>query len=173
MPEPKQTRGHFPLGGKEPRFERVERSFEEFIRTKGLKLTSQRRRILKKVFTAHHHFTADEVHEMFRRSRDRISRATVYRTLSLLVEGGFLDILDLGQDRKYYEHVLGHEHHDHIICLQCNKIVEFQEPRIEELQERVVEEHGFHITYHSLRLFGHCADCHQKLDGKAPQRPPH
>ena len=83
----------------------------------------------------------------------------MYRTLSLLVEGGFLDCLDLGQDRKLYEHILGHEHHDHIICLSCQKILEFQEPKIEELQEQVMASHGFSITNHSLRLFGYCSEC--------------
>ena len=82
---------HFPAGGIEPTFRRVEESFEKFVRQKRLKLTSQRRRILKRVFSTHRHFTAEEVHGMFRRGEDRISRATVYRTLALLVEGGFLD----------------------------------------------------------------------------------
>lgn len=159
---PGGKRTHFPREGVEPEFERVERDFETFIRSKGLKLTSQRRRILKKVFATHQHFTADEMHAMFQRSKPLISRATIYRTLTLLVEGRFLESLDLGEDRKYYEHILGHEHHDHIICLECKKIVEFQERRIEELQEVVMKRHGFHTTSHSLRLFGYCADCYSE-----------
>ena len=153
---------HFPADGQEPDFMSVEEKFEAFVRSKGLKLTSQRRRILKRVFSTHHHFTAEEVYDMFRRGREKISRATVYRTLSLLVEGRFLDSLDLGQDRRYFEHILGHEHHDHIICLTCTKIIEFQEPRIEALQEHVMKSHGFHITSHSLRLFGFCDECRSK-----------
>jgi len=160
---------HFPIGGKEPAFERVEREFEKFIRTKDLKLTWQRRKILKKVFSTHRHFTAEEMHDIFRRGRDQISRATVYRTLSLLVEGGFLDILDLGRDKKYYEHILGHDHHDHIVCLKCSMIVEFQEPRIEQLQQQVMERHGFVITTHSLRLFGYCSECHRLIEQKGGQ----
>ena len=163
---------HFPRGGVEPEFERVERQFEAFIRKKGLKLTSQRRRILKRVFQSHHHFTADEVHEMFRRAREKVSRATVYRTLSLLVEGGFLESLDLGQDRKFYEHILGHEHHDHIICLKCSKIIEFQEPRIEALQEQIMKDHGFRITSHSLRLFGYCEECQASATDQSRVAPP-
>lgn len=140
-------------------FERVEREFERFIRRKGLKLTSQRRRILKRVFATNRHFTAEEIHESFRRGRDDLSRATVYRTLSLLVEGGFLDMLELGGDTKRYEHILGREHHDHLLCIRCGTVVEFQEARIEELQEVVAQRHGFRITSHSLRIFGNCKKC--------------
>lgn len=143
----------------EPAFERVEREFESFIRKKGLKLTSQRRRILKRVFSTHRHFTAEEAHDWFRRGRDDVSRATVYRTLTLLVEGGFLDQLDLGGETKRYEHMLGREHHDHLLCNRCGTVVEFQEPRIETLQVEVAARHGFKIASHSLRLFGLCRKC--------------
>ncbi|MBL8843721.1 MAG: transcriptional repressor [Planctomycetes bacterium] len=147
-------------------FERVEREFEVFIRRKGLKLTSQRRRILKRVFATNRHFTAEEIHEAFRRGRDEVSRATVYRTLSLLVEGGFLDMLELGGDTKRYEHILGREHHDHLMCIRCGHVIEFQEERIEQLQEQVAKEHGFRITSHSLRIFGTCKKCLAEADGR-------
>jgi len=154
---------HFPRGGVEPDPARVERLFEDFVRSRGLKLTAQRRRILKKVFSNHGHFTAEQMYEQVRRLR--ISRATVYRTLSLLVEGHFLECLDLGQDRKFYEHILGHEHHDHLICTACDTVIEFQEPRIEALQEQVGRRNGFLIQDHSLRLFGLCPACLAKADG--------
>jgi Fur family ferric uptake transcriptional regulator len=138
---------------------KVESEFEAFIRKKGLKLTSQRRRILKRVFSTNRHFTADEIHETFRRGRSDVSRATVYRTLSLLVEGGFIDMLDLGGDTKRYEHISDREHHDHLMCTRCGTVIEFQEPRIEELQDEVAKRQGFKITSHSLRLFGTCKKC--------------
>lgn len=147
-------------------FERVEREFEAFIRKKGLKLTSQRRRILKRIYATHRHFTAEEAHEWFRRGRDDVSRATVYRTLTLLVEGGFLDQLDLGGDTKRYEHMLGREHHDHLLCTRCGTVVEFQESRIETLQDEVAAKHGFRIASHSLRLFGLCRKC-SEAEGNA------
>ncbi len=152
---------HFPHDGVEPSLERVEKAFEQFIRTKDLKLTAQRRRVLKKVFIVHHHFTAEDIHQVFARGKNPVSRATVYRTLSLLVEGGFLDELDFGGERKYYEHILGHDHHDHIVCLACGDVIEFQEPRIESLQEEVMAKHNFLITSHSLRLFGYCPRCRE------------
>jgi len=139
--------------------ERVEREFESFIRKKGLKLTSQRRRILKRIFATDRHFTAEEIHEAFRRGRTEVSRATVYRTLSLLVEGGFIDMLELGGDTKRYEHILDREHHDHLLCTRCGAVVEFQEPRIEALQDEVARRNSFKITSHSLRLFGTCRKC--------------
>ena len=148
-------------------FERVEREFEAFIRKKGLKLTSQRRRILKRIFSTDRHFTADEIHEAFRRGRNDVSRATVYRTLSLLVEGNFIDMLELGGDTKRYEHILDREHHDHLLCIRCGTVVEFQEARIEELQEEVAKRQGFRITSHSLRLFGTCKKCTAALGANA------
>ena len=165
-----QPHGHFPHDGVEPEFTSVEESFESFIRTKGLKLTSQRRRILKRVFQIHHHFTAEDLYEQFQRGGDRISRATIYRTLSLLLEGGFLDCLDFGQDRKYYEHVLGHHRHDHLVCLACEKVREFVDPRIEALERELADKFGFQIRSHSLRIFGYCAECKEKVVG-LPQRP--
>ena len=63
---------------------------------------------------------------------------------------------DFGKDYKYYEHILGHEHHDHIICLDCNRIVEFFEPRIEELQEQIASKNGFTIKGHRLNLYANC-----------------
>jgi len=160
-PAKKKPATHFPHDGVEPDFVGVEKSFEKLVRSKGLKLTSQRRRILKKVFSTHEHFTAEDLHEMFRRGRDPISRATVYRTLGLLVEGRFLECHEFGADRKFYEHVLGHDRHDHIICLDCDKIMEFQEPRIDELQTQLLKNYGFSLERHSLKVFARCQreDC--------------
>ena len=149
----------------EATFERIEREFEAFVRKKGLKLTSQRRRILKRVFSTNRHFTAEEIHEVFRRGRSDVSRATVYRTLGLLVEGGFLDMLELGGDTKRYEHILDREHHDHLLCTRCGAVVEFQEPRIEVLQDEVARKNSFKITSHSLRIFGTCRKCTAESGG--------
>ncbi|MFO0984539.1 MAG: Fur family transcriptional regulator [Planctomycetota bacterium] len=137
----------------------VEEAFDRFIRGKGLKLTSQRKKILKAVFHTHRHFTADELYDMLHHERLRISRATIYRTLSLLEEGKFLESLDVGKDSKYYEHIMGHAHHDHMICVNCGKFIEFRDDNIEALQDQVSRSHGFLVTSHSLKIFGLCKSC--------------
>ena len=141
----------------------VEEAFDRFVRGKGLKLTSQRKRILKAVFQTHRHFTAEDLYGMLQhQDRLKISRATIYRTLNLLEEGKFLESLDVGKDSKYYEHVMGHAHHDHMICINCGRLIEFRDDNIEALQEQASRAHGFLVTSHSLKLFGFCKNCRPK-----------
>jgi Fur family ferric uptake transcriptional regulator len=150
----------------------IQRAFEAFLKTRALKLTPQRRRIFQRVFATHEHFSAETLYGWMRaEDGDGASRATVYRTLSLLVEGGFLETLDAGQGELLYEHVLGHRHHDHLVCLDCGRIEEFTDERIEAFQREVAARKGFRLQHHNLRLFGTCASCTKKrergLVGKA------
>lgn len=143
----------------------IQRSFERFLKTRALKLTPQRRRIFERVFSTHEHFSAERLYGWLSGEEGpRVSRATVYRTLSLLVEGGFLETLDTGQGELLYEHVLGHRHHDHLVCIDCGKIEEFTDERIEALQVEAAARKGFALQYHNLRLFGTCAVCTRKRE---------
>jgi Fur family ferric uptake transcriptional regulator len=99
---------------------------------------------------------------MFKDRRDEISKATIYRILSIMVSGKLLIEHDFGKDYKFYEHIIGHEHHDHIICIDCGRIVEFMDRNIEVLQENIAAENGFIIKGHSLNIYGSCkrkAEC--------------
>jgi Fur family ferric uptake transcriptional regulator len=123
--------------------------------------------VLRVIYGTHKHVSADDLFELLHgdaRARHlSISRATVYRTLSLLAEGGFVQALDLGLDRgTLYEHTLGHQHHDHMLCLQCGKIVEFHDDRLEQVQQAAIEKHGFVATSHRLNVYGTCAQCAKK-----------
>lgn len=140
----------------------IRRNFETFLKGQGLKLTPQRRRVFERVFATHEHFSAETLCAWIRGESADVSRATVYRTLALLVEGGFLESLDVGQGELLYEHVLGHRHHDHLVCLACGKIEEFSDERIEAFQREAAEKKGFTLEYHNLRLFGTCASCGKK-----------
>jgi Fur family ferric uptake transcriptional regulator len=143
----------------------IQRAFEKFLATRELKLTSQRRRIFERAFATHEHFSAERLYGWMRAEEgSRVSRATVYRTLSLLVEGGFLETLDAGQSELLYEHVLGHRHHDHLVCIDCGRIEEFSDERIEEFQREAALRKGFQLHYHNLRLFGTCASCTKKRE---------
>lgn len=150
----------------------IRKRFDEYLRSRSLKLTQQRELILERAFATHEHFTAETLHRWMTEGDDgkvnkNVSRATVYRTLSLLAEGGFIGSLDSGRGELMYEHLLGHEHHDHIVCLECGKIEEFRNEQIERLQDQVAEQHGFTLLSHSLRLEGHCRSCAAKLQGAA------
>ena len=138
----------------------VERKFEEYLREQDLKMTEQRRRILQCVFETHEHFSADTLHAWLRAEQDsKVSRATVYRTLDLLEQGGFIQSLNTGGSELVYEHVLGHKHHDHMICLECGAIEEFHVDQIEALQEEVARRRGFTIKSRVHRLMGLCRSC--------------
>jgi Fur family ferric uptake transcriptional regulator len=142
------------------RQETIRKRFEEFLRERGLKLTAQRERIFERAFETHDHFSAEMLYGWLREDEGpKVSRATVYRTLNLLADGGFIESLDPGGGELFYEHVLGHQHHDHLICTECGRIEEFREQRIEELQEAVAERLGYELVSHSLRLMGTCPAC--------------
>ena len=145
--------------------EQIVRRFERFLRTRSLKLTSQRRRIFDRAFGTHEHFSAERLYEWLKKEPGpKVSRATVYRTLALLLEGEFLSALDAGQGELVYEHVLGHHHHDHMLCLDCGRIEEFSDERIEELQREACRKKGFLLVSHDLRLRGYCRGCARKRE---------
>jgi len=130
-----------------------------YLRERGLRSTDARRKILDGVFGGVGHFTADELLDTLRGRGERVSRASVYRTLGLLVEGGFVETREFQRGQTMYEAVLGRHHHDHLICTACGRIVEFENQAIEALQDAVARQHGFRLEHHSLRLFGRCGDC--------------
>jgi Fur family ferric uptake transcriptional regulator len=143
--------------------ESIRTAFEAFLRQQALKLTPQRRQIFERAFATHDHFSAEKLYGWLKaEDGPSVSRATVYRTLALLVEGGFLESLDAGQGELLYEHVLGHRHHDHIVCVDCGRIEEFYDEEIERLQEEAAARKGFELVHHNLRLFGTCAACTRK-----------
>ncbi|OGL43979.1 MAG: transcriptional repressor [Candidatus Schekmanbacteria bacterium RBG_16_38_11] len=140
--------------------------FREFLETEDLKFTSEREAILEKIFSIHYHFDADDLVFMLRGGKKRVSKATVYRTLDLLVKSNLIIEHQLGDKKKIYEHVLGHSHHDHLICLYCSKTIEFDEPMIEDFQDRVCEKLKFIPERHSLKIFGKCQFCQKKANRK-------
>ncbi len=136
-----------------------EQHFRRFLSQRGMNFTRERRAILACVFSSERHIEAKKLLQALRRRGERVSRATVYRTLSLLVESGLLDEVSLGEEHRHYEHVPAHEHHDHLVCTACGKVIEFASAAIERMQEDVCREHGFHAVGHRLRIFGYCERC--------------
>jgi len=133
--------------------------FDSFLKKKNLKFTKERQAILKEVFLRHDHFDADQLLSDLYSKKERVSRATVYRTLDLLLESQLIQTIDLGDRGRYFEHIYGHDHHDHMICVTCHKVIEFTNLEIEKLQDKECEKASFKLISHSLELRGLCQDC--------------
>lgn len=133
---------------------------DEFLQRKSLKLTSQRRRIVEQILDMEKtHFAADDLVDQFRDQKPRVSKATVYRALSVLVEAGILEQHDFGESHKVFEVSEGREHHDHLMCTSCARIIEFHSDDMESLQDKIAAGLGFHPTHHSQKIYGICKEC--------------
>src|SRR5256714_10728886 len=116
--------------------ETAKQKFMEFLGQKNLRLTSQRQAIIDSVFSTDEHFTAEQLLEWSRRRDKSVSRATVYRTLPLLTASGLVREMDFGKDYKFYDpNYADHPNHSHIICQDCERIVEFESDKIERLEK--------------------------------------
>jgi Fur family ferric uptake transcriptional regulator len=133
--------------------------FSNFLATKRLKSTRQRELILEEFLRAGAHLSTEDLYLRLRRKNPRIGYATVHRTLKLFAECGIAEQRHFGDGQARYEASDHDEHHDHLICVTCGKIVEFEDPRIEKLQDEVAGEHGFSIERHRLELYGICSAC--------------
>jgi len=133
--------------------------FREFMLDKGLKSTRQREIILDEFLDVGSHLSTEELYLRLRRKNPRIGYATVHRTLKLFAECGIAEQRHFGDGQARYEASGLDEHHDHLICVNCGKIVEFEDPRIEQLQDEVARQHGFSIERHRLELYGCCESC--------------
>lgn len=134
--------------------------FKAFLAEKGLKSTRQRDIILDEFLKVGAHLSTEELYLRLRKKHPAIGYATVYRTLRLFAECGIAEARHFGDGQTRYESSDTDEHHDHLICTRCGKIVEFEEPQIEKLQEKVAKANGFTIERHRLELYGLCPDCH-------------
>lgn len=131
--------------------------FLKYLEQKNLRITAQRQAIIDTVFSTDQHFTAEQLLE-WSRQRDRsVSRATVYRTLPLLTESGLVREMDFGKDYKFYDpNYADHPNHNHIICVDCDKIVEFESDRIAKLEDEISHRLGFSIKTQRLQISGTC-----------------
>ena len=128
--------------------------FRTFLKSKDLKITRQREILLRRIFEKEEHFSAEALED--RVKGDGISKATIYRTLQLLVECGLIAEVALKDDRRMYEHTYGHDPHDHIVCVDCNKVFEFDAAAISGMEKRIAEELGFVPVGHRLRIEATC-----------------
>jgi Fur family ferric uptake transcriptional regulator len=146
-------------------------SLARYIAQKGLKSTRQRDLIADTFLAQGGHLNVEELLERVRGADPRVSAATVYRTMKLLTECGLAVPRRFDDGQTRYEAAAGRHHHDHLICKQCQAIIEFEDDRIETLQEAVARRHGFIVTNHKLELYGLCANCQASGVTAQPERP--
>ena len=140
-----------------------EKIFRDYLRTKGLKFTPERRLILEGVSSFFGHFDIEKLYNKLHHKAGEIFLATVYRTLPHLISSGLIKEVMRCQDRLQYERTFGFPHHDHLICIKCGKIFEFKDDQLERLQNRVCRKFGFKPTEHRLGVKGFCRNCQAKL----------
>ena len=133
--------------------------FRKYLERRGLKLTAERQAVFDQLFARHEHVEADEILVRLRARGKKISRATIYRTLELLVDSGIVGRVRIGEIGYRYERLRAGEHHDHLICNECGRVIEFFEPRIESLQDEVCDRYGFLSISHSHQMRGICRQC--------------
>jgi Fur family transcriptional regulator, ferric uptake regulator len=133
--------------------------FRGYLKERGLPFTSAREAILGGILATEGHFDADELHDILKRSGQALSPATIYRALPLFVNSGIIKETLPARGRARYEHEWGHEHHDHLECLSCGRVIEFKDDALERLQTKVCRAHGFKPVEHRLAIKGYCASC--------------
>jgi len=133
-----------------------------YLAGQGLRLTTQRDKILKIFVDAGRHFSAEELYLRVKETHQGIGYATVYRTLKLLAEAGLAEERRFEDGFTRYEFKESGDHHDHLICTQCGTILEFENERIEALQQDVARKNKFLVRNHKLELYGLCARCQKR-----------
>ncbi|MCX7040281.1 MAG: Fur family transcriptional regulator [Spirochaetes bacterium] len=144
---------------------RTTAEIDRALRDRGITATRQRRLLARILLSQAGHIAAEELHARARSTDPRIGLATVYRTLGLFKSRGLVAERDFGDGWRRYEGG-GAAHHDHLVCLGCGKVVEFDVPEIESLQEKVAGEHGFDTVSHRMELYGYCAACRRRRRGE-------
>lgn len=137
-------------------------ALQDYLRHKGLKVTHQREEIARTFLRSTRHLSAEELYRQIQKIHPEVGLSTIYRTLKLLVEAGLASQREFGDGITRYEPVAGGRHHDHLICVNCGAIIEFQNQKIEELQKEVAENKNFTVLQHKLELYGYCEKCRRR-----------
>ncbi|MGI8494279.1 MAG: Fur family transcriptional regulator [Pyrinomonadaceae bacterium] len=162
------------MADKKNNFHKEKEVLREHIQKKGLRKTAQRDLILEIFLLTEEHLSSEDLYWLVHQKHPDIGQTTVYRTLKLLTEAGLAREVRLGDGRAYYEHHFELGHHDHMICTECGKVIEFFSAELEAMQDAMAEKFNFKPTHHSLRILGVCEDCREKesqsfSDGAQPR----
>jgi Fur family ferric uptake transcriptional regulator len=133
--------------------------FRRYLRDHNLPVTHQREAVAGTVFFADAHVSVGDIEHALQERGLQIGKATVYRTLGLLAVAGLVREHDFGEGFKRYEPLIAQGHHEHLICVNCGKVVEFSSERLERMKALIAEEHGFRHHHHRLEIYGVCREC--------------
>jgi len=136
----------------------AEEIFRDFLKSGKNRITPERFEVLEAALEYDGHFNADDLYILMKNSNSRVSRATVYKTLELLAQCELLTKRNFGDNITRYESSFKKQVHDHLICVDCGKIIEFADPRIKQLPEQISEDLGFNFESYSFNIFGRCKD---------------
>ena len=134
-------------------------TFENYLKEKNLKKTDQRLGVLRVFLKQERHISAEDLYKLVKRESPGVGFATVYRTLKHIAASGLARELEFGDGRVRFEHLFGHEHHDHLICVKCGRFSEVLEKGIEKLQDRLAARNNFRPLRHRLEIYGICKNC--------------
>ena len=158
------------MAKKKEEFAKEKEIFLEHIQKAGLRRTGQRDLILEIFLRTEDHLTSEDLYWLVQKEDPTVGHTTVYRTLKLLTDAGLAREVRFGDNKTYYEHHYNHQHHDHMICTECGKVIEFFSQDIEELQDQMADKFGFRLSHHCLRMWGVCLEC-QSNEIHASQAP--
>lgn len=133
--------------------------FRSFIKNRGLRNTPEREEIIKEIFTNHDHFDVDEIYLRLRQKGSKVSKASIYRNIPLILECGLIREAWHEDGHMHYEHIFGHGHHCHLRCIQCGKVVEFVEQELSAIERRLERKYDFKVVDHRLDVIGYCLRC--------------
>lgn len=136
--------------------------FQRYLRGRGIKFTTPRRVILDTVLDMNEHFEAEQLLYVIREKGLKVGKATLYRTLPLLVDCGVLKQVRFDDKHAHFEQAFGEDPHDHMVCRRCGRIVEFKSDELTALRSRIGKQHRFHVISHRLQISGLCWDCATK-----------
>ena len=136
--------------------------YQDFLRSKNLKLTTPRFIIMEAVFENHEHFNVDDLYEQINKKHKNVSRATIYRTIPLLIDSGLIKQSLRCESKDIYEHAYGHKNHLHFVCKNCGKIIESDFNEVENLIDKLAEIKSFTISEYNFGAHGLCKNCQSK-----------